>query len=95
MTRASGGPPRRQLLTRALTHGLRQALKMLEEFFEEQGTLLRKSYVGVFRGFVTFLEAISKLKGLHNPKPTPAKAPPHPLETPARLPVPSLRVRDG
>ncbi len=84
----------KELLTRALTHGLRQSRHILHQFFEEHRTHRRtKEYA--FRGFVEFLTFVAKAKGLYNP---PRKRPKGPIESPLRhperIPSPTIPVRD-
>ena len=84
----------KELLTRALTHGLRQSTSMLRDFFEEKDAY-RGGYIAAYRGFITFLLALAKMKGLYNPpKASEVPALESPLNHPERLPLPTIPVRD-
>ncbi len=84
----------KELLTRALTHGLKQSRNMLDVFFEEKERY-QPLYHGAFWGFIEFLTAVTKLKGLYNPAPKPPRQPlESPLRHPERLPLPTIPVRD-
>jgi radical SAM superfamily enzyme YgiQ (UPF0313 family) len=83
----------KELFTRALTHGLRQSPEMLSFFFEEKEGM-KNGYIVAFRGFITFLLAIAKMKGLYSPPKEATPALPSPLDHPDRLPIPTIPVRD-
>jgi radical SAM superfamily enzyme YgiQ (UPF0313 family) len=83
----------RELLKRCLTHGIRQSKSMLAEFFDWEGTHTY-AYRYAFRGFIAFLEGISKMNGLWSPPRKPARPIVDPLSYPDRLPVPTIPVRE-
>ena len=52
-----------ELFRRALTHGLRQSKVLLRDFFDWEGSHTT-AYRATFRGFIGFLEALSRMNGL-------------------------------
>ncbi len=86
-------PLQEELLKRALTHGLRQSKRMLTDFFDWEGSHTRL-YRGAFRGFIGFLETLSKLHGLESQARRPGRAIVDPTRTPERLPAPTIPVRE-
>lgn len=84
----------KELLSRALTHGLRQSRNIMKDFFEEKGRMASLYRAG-FNGFVEFLTFIAKEKGLYSPpKKAPAIGIESPLHHPERLPLPTIPVRE-
>jgi radical SAM superfamily enzyme YgiQ (UPF0313 family) len=87
-------PVQEELLKRALSHGLRQSPRLLEDFFDWEGAHPR-AMRATFRGFIAFLEIIAKMHGLTSP---PRKLPTEKLEDPNhhpdRLPIPTIPVRE-
>ncbi len=86
-------PVQEELLKRSLTHGLRQAPRMLRDFFDWEGshTML---YRTAFRGFIGFLEWIAKNHGLWSEPKGVAPELVNPLQHPERLPLPTIPVRE-
>jgi radical SAM superfamily enzyme YgiQ (UPF0313 family) len=82
-----------ELFKRALTHGMRQSRALLRDFFDwESGHPW--AYRAGFRSFITFLDVITKLKGLTS---SPARTPKgleSPLQHPERIPVPTIPMRE-
>lgn len=82
-----------ELFKRALTHGLRQSKSLLRDFFDWEGSHTT-AYRATFRGFIGFLELLSRMNGLWSePKRT---TPPieSPLRHPERIPMPTIPVRE-
>ncbi len=86
-------PSQEQLLTRAMSHGLRQSKQLLNDFFDWEGTHTR-AYRATFRGFIGFLEFIAKLKGLSSTPKHPTSGLESPLRHPERIPLPTIPVRE-
>jgi radical SAM superfamily enzyme YgiQ (UPF0313 family) len=82
-----------ELFKRALTHGLRQSKVILREFFEDP-TRQRVLYKAGFRGFIGFLEAVSKMNGLWSEPNGPVPNLDNPLSHPDRLPSPTIPMRE-
>jgi len=82
-----------ELFKRALTHGLRQSKKFLPEFFAHQGRG-RRAYQAGFRGFIGFLETLSRMHGLWSEPNGPVPELDNPLDHPDRLPVPTIPMRE-
>ena len=86
-------PLQEELLKRALSHGLRQSKRMLNDFFDWEGRHT-ELYRGAFRGFVGFLEVIAKLHGLSSAPRRPGRPIADPNRPPERLPAPTIPVRE-
>jgi radical SAM superfamily enzyme YgiQ (UPF0313 family) len=82
-----------ELFRRALTHGLRQSKTLLRDFFDWEGSHTT-AYRATFRGFIGFLEALSRMNGLWSEPTHPRKPIEDPMRYPDRLPVPSIPMRD-
>ncbi|HZY70926.1 MAG TPA: radical SAM protein [Thermoplasmata archaeon] len=82
-----------ELLKRALTHGLRQSPKLLNDFFDWEGPHTRL-YRSVFRGFIGFLNGVARMHGLHSPSRKPAIGLEDPTRHPERLPMPTIPMRE-
>jgi radical SAM superfamily enzyme YgiQ (UPF0313 family) len=82
-----------ELFKRALTHGLRQSKRLLKDFFDWEGAHTN-AYRATFRGFIGFLELVSRINGLWS---EPNRAVPmieNPLRHPERIPMPTIPVRE-
>ena len=86
-------PLQEELLKRALSHGLRQSKRMLNDFFDWEGAHTGL-YRGAFRGFVGFLDLIAKMHGLSSVPRRPGRAIADPNRSPDQLPVPTIPVRE-
>jgi len=82
-----------ELFRRALTHGLRQSKGLLRDFFDWEGRHT-SAYRATFRGFIGFLEVLSRMNGLWSEPTHPRLRIEDPLRNPDRLPVPSIPMRD-
>jgi radical SAM superfamily enzyme YgiQ (UPF0313 family) len=82
-----------ELFRRALTHGLRQSKGLLRDFFDWEGRHTSMYRAG-FRGFIAFLEAMSRMNGLYSPPSHPSKRIEDPLRYPDRLPLPTIPMRE-
>jgi radical SAM superfamily enzyme YgiQ (UPF0313 family) len=82
-----------ELLKRALSHGLRQSKTLLRDFFDWE-TSHSSAYRTAFRGFVGFLEVLSKMHGLWSEPEHPAFKIQDPNLTPDRLPIPTIPMRE-
>ncbi|MGA7922383.1 MAG: radical SAM protein [Thermoplasmata archaeon] len=82
-----------ELLKRALSHGLRQSKRLLQDFFDWEGEHTRLYRAG-FRGFVGFLDIIAKAHGLNSAPRAPARQLEDPNRYPDRLPIPTIPVRE-
>jgi radical SAM superfamily enzyme YgiQ (UPF0313 family) len=86
-------PLQEELLTRALTHGLRQSRNLLDDFFDWEGNHTRLYRAG-FRGFINFLEGLARMHGLYSPTQKKGRAIVDPNRYPDRLPIPTIPVRE-
>lgn len=82
-----------ELFRRALTHGIRQSKVLLRDFFDWEGRHTT-AYRGAFRGFIGFLEALSRMNGLWSEPTHPRKDIVDPMRFPDRLPIPTIPMRD-
>ena len=82
-----------ELFKRALTHGLRQSKTLLRDFFDWEGAHTT-AYRATFRGFITFLETLSRMNGLWSEPPGPVSELRSPLSNPERIPVPTIPMRE-
>ncbi len=84
----------KELMTRALTHGIRQSRALLDVFFENRPGFSGKIYKTAFTGFIDFINFVAKQKGLINEpkleKRTPIESP---LRHPEQIPLPTIPVR--
>ena len=86
-------PLQQELLKRALTHGLRQSKRMLDDFFDWEGKHTRL-VKGSFRGFIAFLDMLAGMHGLTSEPQRPSRQIVDPTRSPDRLPVPTIPVRE-
>lgn len=82
-----------ELFKRALTHGLRQSKGLLRDFFDWEGAHTT-AYRTTFRGFIGFLEVVSKMHGLWSPPKRPTAPIESPMRHPERLPAPTIPMRE-
>ena len=66
---------------------------MMDDFFDWEGNHTRL-YRGAFRGFVSFLEMLSKLHGLESRPAHPGRPIVDPNRSPDHLPIPTIPVRE-
>ena len=86
-------PLQEELLKRALTHGLRQAPALLNDFFDWEGNHTQL-YRATFRGFISFLLGVAKMHGLYKPPVRGGREITDPNRYPDRLPMPTIPVRE-
>ncbi len=84
----------KELMTRALSHGIRQSRALLDVFFENRTGFSGRAYRTAFSSFITFIDFIARQKGLLS-EPTREKRTPieSPLRHPERIPLPTIPVR--
>ncbi|MGI0132033.1 MAG: B12-binding domain-containing radical SAM protein [Thermoplasmata archaeon] len=82
-----------ELFKRALTHGLRQSKGLLRDFFDWEGSHT-SAYRATFRGFIGFLEVLSRLNGLWSEPTRPTPAIVSPMHHPELLPTPTIPMRE-
>lgn len=84
----------KELMTRALTHGLRNSKVLLDTFFENKKGFSGRAYKAGFTAFIEFIKFVAMQKGLINEskraKRTPIESP---LRNPDRIPLPTIPVR--
>jgi radical SAM superfamily enzyme YgiQ (UPF0313 family) len=83
----------KELLTRALSHGIRQSKSLLRDFFDWE-VRYPTAYRATFRGFIAFLELIARSQGLWNPPKRATHGLESPLLHPERLPTPTIPMRE-
>ncbi|HEY6238969.1 MAG TPA: radical SAM protein [Thermoplasmata archaeon] len=82
-----------ELFKRALTHGVRQSKRLLKDFFDWEGAHTN-AYRATFRGFIGFLELVSRINGLWSEPNREVPMIENPLRHPERIPMPTIPVRE-